>query len=76
MNNQKTYKKIYLDPPVKKIVEAMAKALGMSQKDYVTALIFESIEPQGLTFATLTEEDRNFIDWNYRRLMLGGLEAE
>jgi len=70
------YKKIWLDPPVKRVIEAKARELGMTQKDYVTAVVLESIGPACLSLEGLTEEDRKFLDWNYRRLMLGVLEAE
>lgn len=68
---EKKYKVIFVEPAVKKIIIAKAASLEMSQMDYVTAVIFESLGPSDLDFTDLTDEERKWLDWNYRRLNLG-----
>lgn len=66
----KTNKVVYIDPPVKKVIEQVAGNLELSQKDYITGLVLESLGPDNLAGLELSEYDRSYLDFNYRRLLL------
>jgi hypothetical protein len=66
----KTNKVVYIDPPVKKVIEQVADNLDLSQKDFVTGLVLESLGPEMLAGLDLTDYDRSYLDFNFRRLLL------
>ena len=63
---------VYVDPTIKKVIVQVAGNLDpkMSQKDYITALVLESLGPNGINdLEGLTDLDRSFLDFSYRRLI-------